>query len=695
MALKINVLGPLIVESDHGRLGRAPRKAWLLLAYLATQRQQAVSRERLADLLWPGQSSEQSRHSLRSCLSGLRKALGPSAARHLIANRSECHVRDVNVDLERFKRLSGSAHRSEWSAAAELYRGEFLADLDIASQPCQEWLAAERQRTLNLICAVLQRLTAAQLAANEHDEAVQSARRLVALDPLSEAGHRALMRAYARAGRRAEALRQYRRCAEILTRELGVAPDPETKKLAQEIASLGSAAETRPSRDYEIPDNRAAMLSDALDHLSAEQGFHARAEPLPGKIRAKWACLSPGIAVGLAPLRNLTGDPDQQSLVEALTEDLVTDLLRQGLGLSFTPAMNERRSLVSPPRAIGLDAEYVLTGSVQRDDAGSLRVNMKITGAAPVEYQWAGQYELGPEGLGSSQTSITRTVSRDLRMLLLGEASRRDFKGSEVPLAADDCLSRAATALKEPMQAELTAEAQQWFLAALADDPHNVEALIGVARTCQHIVGQPWWADSREVAVSSDLGREAISIALSLAPGRALAQCIKGMLCSETGRLEEAADLFEGALARDPRLGVARGFGGYNAAFLGHVEMTLTAIERAMRLDQTDRSRSVFFFFGGFSELLLGRTEAAIALFEKSLERNSSYGAARLFMAAALSLIGRQDEAVRATASFREQYPGYRSSAFEQLWLSRSAYPTYRGQMAPLFDQIRALGAVD
>jgi tetratricopeptide (TPR) repeat protein len=121
----------------------------------------------------------------------------------------------------------------------------------------------------------------------------------------------------------------------------------------------------------------------------------------------------------------------------------------------------------------------------------------------------------------------------------------------------------------------------------------------------------------------------------------------------------------------------------------------LTAIERAMRLDQTDRSRSVFFFFGGFSELLLGRTEAAIALFEKSLERNSSYGAARLFMAAALSLIGRQDEAVRAAASFREQYPGYRSSAFERLWLWRSAYPTYRGQMAPLFDQIRALGAVD
>ena len=31
--------------------------------------------------------------------------------------------------------------------------------------------------------------------------------------------------------------------------------------------------------------------------------------------------------------------------------------------------------------------------------------------------------------------------------------------------------------------------------------------------------------------------------------------------------------------------------------------------ERAMRLDQTDRRHSIWFFFGGFAELLLGRTE--------------------------------------------------------------------------------------
>ena len=690
MALEINVLGPLIVESSYRRLEKAPRKARLLLAYLATQGEQAVSRERLADLLWPGQSSEQARHSLRNCLLELRKALGPIAGRHLAANRTECHVRDVSVDLERFEWLSGSAHPSKWSAAAKLYRGEFLADLDVASEPCQEWLAAERQRTLDLICAVLQRLTATQLAENEHDDAIQSARRLVMLDPLSETGHRALMRAYARAGRRGEALRQHQRFAEMLKRELGVAPDAETEQLAAETASSGGTAATLPpSRAYEIPDHPVAMLSDVLVDLSKERGFQPRAEPLLGKTRPQWPCLSSSIAVAVAPLRNLTSDPDRGYLAEALTDDLVTDLLRQGRGLSLARVIDEPRS------PAGVDAEYVVTGSIQRNDAGSLLVNMQITGAASAEYRRVGQYEVDPEDLRSPDTSITRTISRDVRILLLGETSRRAVKGSEVSPTADECISRAVTALNGPMRAELTGEAQQWFFAALADDPHNVEALIGVARTCQHIVGQPWWAVSHEVAVSSDLGREAVSIALSLAPERALAQCIKGMLCSEAGRLEEAANLFERALATDPGLGIAEGFAGYNAAFLGQADATLPASERAMRLDRADRRRSIFLFFGGFGELLLGRTEGAIALLEKSLERNPSYGAARLFMVAALSLIGHQHEAARAAASFRERYPSYRSSAFEQLWLSRSAHPTYRGQMAPLFERIQVLGAVE
>jgi hypothetical protein len=36
---------------------------------------------------------------------------------------------------------------------------------------------------------------------------------------------------------------------------------------------------------------------------------------------------------------------------------------------------------------------------------------------------------------------------------------------------------------------------------------------------------------------------------------------------------------------------------------------------------------------------------------------------------AALSMVGRQNEAAQTAASFRMQYPDYRTTTFEQLWL--------------------------
>ena len=692
MALLIGLLGPLVIEIGDRRLGKVPRKARALLAYLAAQGGRPISRERLSDLLWPYQGSDQARHSLRNCLLELRKALGPGAKRHLVAEFANCRLQDIELDGERFERLARSSNQAELAAAAELYRGEFLADFVIDSEPFQEWLAAERDRTLDLICGVLQRLTVLQDEAGEHDAGIQSARRLAALDSLSEIGQRALIRAYARAGRRPEALRQYRICTDILKRELGVAPDSETQALANEIARSGGAGE--PAVNSLVP-NRAEPPPSRVDPLPVSRGIAGPASTAPEPARMRWPCLLPSIAVAVAPVRNLTGDPNQQYLVEAFSEDLVTDLLRHGR-LALARVADERGSIAMPSappsRAGDAEIEYLVTGSAQRSGARTLRVNVQMTDAATAEYRWAGRYEFDPEELGSVQTRITRQISREVHALLLREASRRALATAGNELDIDDCLARAASALKGKMRAELTAEAQRWFLAALALDPQNLEALIGLARTCQHLVSQPWWGDSSSAAVAFDLGREAIANALALAPDHAFANCVKGMLCSAGGQLEEAAEAFERALATDPRLGVAHGFGGYNAAFLGHAEETLPAVERAMRLDQTDRRHSIFFFFGGFSELLLGRTEVSIALLQKSLERNPSYGGAQLFLMASLSLIGRRGEAARVVAAFREHYPDSRATAFEQLWLSRSACPAYRAQIDPVFEKIRSLG---
>jgi adenylate cyclase len=402
-----------------------------------------------------------------------------------------------------------------------------------------------------------------------------------------------------------------------------------------------------------------------------------------------WRCLLSSIAIGVAPLRNLTGDADQHNLLDQFTSDLTADLTQQGHGFALMSLAIEP---TDPAKRPANDVRYLVTGSAQRGSPGMLRVNVRITDAATSEYLWARRYEFSAEEAASVQTKIIRRISRELHILLLqreiGRAVREAGTGREV----DQCLSSAATVHEGELRPELTAEAQRWYLTALADDPRNLEALVGLARTCQELVSNPWWGDPLTAAVASDLGREVVSIALELAPGAADAHCVLGMLHSAAGKLDEAARAFERALAMDQELAIAHGFAAYNAAFLGNAGNTLPAIERAMRLDHADRRHSIWFFFGGFAELLIGRIDASISLLWKSLERNPSYGSARLFLIAALSLSGRYREAAEAAELFRQQYPDCPAGACEHLWLSRSSSETYRGQILPVFDTIRSLG---
>ena len=438
--------------------------------------------------------------------------------------------------------------------------------------------------------------------------------------------------------------------------------------------------------------------SCAPQHAAAPRYAPARSSPRDGerfgapkaeRAVLPWPCLLSSIAVGVAPLRNLTGDTAQQNLLDTFTSDLAADLTWHGRGFSLRRLAKEPANLAEEPES---EVKYFVTGSAQRASPGMLRVNVRITDASTSEYLWARRFEFDADDAVPMQAKIIRRISRELHILLLQQEVGRVVCELGAGHELNECLSSAATALEGELRPDLTAEAQRWYLAALADDPRNVEALVGLARTCQELVSNPWWGDPLAASVASDLGREVVAIAVKLAPGTADAHCVQGMLHSAAGKLDEASRAFERALAMDQGLAIAHGFAAYNAAFLGSAGDTLPAIERAMSLDQADRRHSIWFFFGGFAELLMGRTDVSIALLRKSLERNSSYGSARMFLIAALSLSGQHREAAEAAASFRQQYPDGPAGACEQLWLSRSRSATYRAQILPVFDTIRSLG---
>jgi len=245
--LDLTLLGGFRARLDPGSpLALPTRKAQALLAYLAMTAGRPHPRDKLANLLWGDMRPPQSRASLRQALTALRKGLGTSPALRIEAETVALDPAAVVVDVLTFETLVKSGDPVQLEQAVALYHGDILAGLALDEAPFEEWLLGERERLRELAMETLARLLAHQRKAGATEPAVQTALKLLALDPLQEPVHRTLMRLYVDLGRRAAALRQYQLCVSALEREISTEPEAETKALYQEILRQ-QAAPTAPS----------------------------------------------------------------------------------------------------------------------------------------------------------------------------------------------------------------------------------------------------------------------------------------------------------------------------------------------------------------------------------------------------------------------------------------------------------------
>ncbi len=241
----------LVVDGQVLRPDR--RKALALLAYLALS-EQRQSRDHLTALLWPDLEQQRARAALRSSIYALT-TLAPGAwldkTRDTLAlNRQAVQV-DVHCFLSLLQRSRAHDHGkgalcsacvASLKQAADYYRADFMAGFIIGDSAdyddwqfiTHEWLRREFANTLS-------RLALHWSMQPDFEQALGYARRWLALDLLHEPAHRLLMHIYAASGQRAEALRQYQYCAELLQTELATVPEDETTRLYTSLRSDSKA----------------------------------------------------------------------------------------------------------------------------------------------------------------------------------------------------------------------------------------------------------------------------------------------------------------------------------------------------------------------------------------------------------------------------------------------------------------------
>jgi DNA-binding SARP family transcriptional activator len=137
---------------------------------------------------------------------------------------------DFGAAAGRALAVEGPERIARLEAAARLWTGEPLPE-----ERYSDWAASWRARVISLRGDVLAALADAYRRRGDHPAAVRAAQALVDLDPLDEHAQRLLIGAFAAAGRRGEALRQFLECRRALVEQLGIEPAAETLALQRRI----------------------------------------------------------------------------------------------------------------------------------------------------------------------------------------------------------------------------------------------------------------------------------------------------------------------------------------------------------------------------------------------------------------------------------------------------------------------------
>lgn len=223
-----------------GRQGRAA------FAFLVSERRGPVSKETLTTVVWPGAAPREIDTALSAILSKLRSALKQVAtprSASIEMRSGAIHLRlpsDVWVDLEHAGHAIDEAEgalrlrdlRRAWNhavAVSVIARRVFLPGDEAP------WIEARRAKLRALLGRGLHILSQITATNGEHALAVQYASEMIEVQPFHETGYRHLMQMHAQMGNRAEALRVFGKCRELLRDELGADPSQETERVFLEI----------------------------------------------------------------------------------------------------------------------------------------------------------------------------------------------------------------------------------------------------------------------------------------------------------------------------------------------------------------------------------------------------------------------------------------------------------------------------
>lgn len=266
-SVRVDILGPLLLDTGNGPISVGGPRLRGLLARLALDAGRAVRPEVLIDALWADGPPIDESNTLQSLVSRLRRVLGDPGlltsgpAGYRLAIEAEA------VDAERFEQLARSGRQllaegrnTEAAAtlreALALWRGPALADVRGTA-----FADAAAQRLDHARITVLENRIEADLDFGANLDLVGELESLTTDHPLRERPHAQLIRALAECGRGTEALAVYERVRGRLAEAFGSDPGPELQAAHLAVLRTEIPSPRRESRPHRSHGNLDAPLT--------------------------------------------------------------------------------------------------------------------------------------------------------------------------------------------------------------------------------------------------------------------------------------------------------------------------------------------------------------------------------------------------------------------------------------------------
>ena len=453
--------------------------------------------------------------------------------------------------------------------------------------------------------------------------------------------------------------------------QVGVQAKPKSTNPAEPVTP---AAPTPQKKRFGLAPLAAALA--ALLVVVAGGAWWLLNANRPPSVAAKTRAEAARLSIVVLPFANLSGDPGQDYLVDALTDELTTSLAR--LRDTFVIARNTAMTFKGKPvdvKAIGKDlgVRYVLEGSVQ-PSGDRVRVNAQLIDAGSGAHVWAEQFDTPRADLLQTQDAIVAHLTNGLDLQLqraYGAGVNRTPANRDAEDLALQCSEgqwKAGYIGKEADAAYALCDQ------ALAIDPNNVRALMALGVKFLVPVGI---GVSRDPKGDLERADELESKALAIDPDYVWAHNLKGIILRTQGRTEEAVAEHERALVLDPSNAEAAAQLGIDYRFLGQFDKSLENLDRAILVSPSDPSLAYWYDSKAWANFGLKNYDQAIEAARRSIAINpNSDPFAHVALVAALGLTGHDAEA-------REALQRYLAPPSTAPFKTIAAWKAYQMSMVP------------